>query len=121
VKLVFQEAESGALALWLTDQQGLPKLSSEVAVIELVRTCRRRDEEAEPSARRLLAGLDLVPLTPDLVEGACLARPAELRNLDAIHLACAVSLADALSYFVAYDAQLSSAAAAAGLSVMAPA
>lgn len=120
VKLVFEEAESGSLALWLTEQEGLPKLSSEAAVIELVRTCRRRDEEAEPYARRLLAGLDLVPLTSDLVDGACLARPPELRSLDAIHLACAVSLGDALSHFVGYDARLSSAATAAGLPVMSP-
>lgn len=90
-------------------------------MIELVRTCRRRDEQAEPCARRLLAGLDLVPLTRDLVEGACLVRPAELRGLDAIHLACAVSLTEAVSHFVAYDARLSLAAAAAGLPVMAPA
>jgi predicted nucleic acid-binding protein len=121
VKLVFDEVESGALALWLTGQGELPKLSSEVAVIELVRACRRRDTGAEPSARRLLAGLDLVPLAHDLVEGACLVPPAELRSLDAIHLACALSLADALSHFVVYDARLSSAASAAGLPVIAPA
>jgi uncharacterized protein len=109
------------LALWLTEQEGLPKLSSEVAVIELVRTCRRRDEAAEPTARQLLVGLDLVPLTRDLVEGACVVSPVELRSLDVIHLASAVSLADALSWFVAYDARLGSAAAAAGLPVIAPA
>ena len=76
MKLVFEEAESGALALWLTEQEGLPKLSSEVAVIELVRTCRRRDEAAEPAARQLLVGLDLVPLTRDLVEGAVSSVPS---------------------------------------------
>lgn len=121
MKLVFEEAESGALALWLTEQEGLPKLSSEVAVIELVRTCRRRDEAAEPAARQLLVGLDLVPLTRDLVEGACLLGPLELRSLDAIHLASAVALADALTWFVAYDARLGTAAATAGLPVIAPA
>ena len=121
VKLVFEEPESAALVRWLDERRDVPKLSSEVATIELVRTCRRRNLGALAGARQLLAGLDLIPLRADIVEGAALAEPVPLRSLDAIHLASALAVADALTGFVVYDARLRSAAEQAGLDVVAPA
>jgi uncharacterized protein len=121
VKLVFEEAESEALALWLDGQSDVPKLSAEVATIELVRACRRYDEAAVLAARELLAGLDLIPLTGDLVESAALAGPPELRSLDAIHLASASAVAQSITAFVVYDVRLASAAGELGLPVASPA
>ena len=51
VKLVFEEAESEALGGWLGERSDLPKLSAEVATVELVRTGRRYDEAALAAAR----------------------------------------------------------------------
>ena|SRR6266545_3013270 len=47
-------------------------------------------------------------------------RPAELRTLDAIHLATALSLGEDLGVLCAYDARLGDASAAAGVEVVAP-
>lgn len=121
VKLLFEEAESEALAGWLDERSGVPKLSSEVATIELVRTCRRYNEDALPIARELLIGLDLIPLTSDLVEGAALIGPTELRSLDAIHLASASAVTESLTALVVYDLRLASAATELGFPVVAPA
>lgn len=121
MKLVFDEAESDALSQWLAERRDVPKLSSQIASIELIRTCRRRDEGASGGARQVLAGLDLVPLAAGLVEQAAMVGPAGLRTLDAIHLASALSVSEDLIAFVVYDTRLASAAADAGLEVIAPA
>jgi predicted nucleic acid-binding protein len=120
VKLVFEEAESDALAQWLADRQAMPKFSSELTTIELVRTCRRRDADAVVGARQVLAGLDLIPLTADLVESASSIGPPDLRSLDAIHLSSALLISEDVTAFVAYDVRLKTAALAAGLEVVAP-
>jgi uncharacterized protein len=120
VKLVFEEAESAQLVRWLADRSDDPKLSSEVATIELVRTCRCRDPGSEAGVRQLLRGLDLVPVTTELIERATLVGPPELRSLDAIHLASVLSFREDVTHVVVYDARLSGAVAAAGLEVVAP-
>ncbi len=120
VKLVFEETESDALAQWLADRQSMPKFSSELTTIELVRTCRRRDADAVVGARQVLAGLDLIPLTADLVESASSIGPPDLRSLDAIHLSSALLISEDVTAFVAYDVRLKTAALAAGLEVVAP-
>jgi predicted nucleic acid-binding protein len=121
VKLVFEEPESNALAQWLADRDETPKISSQLATIELIRACRRRDEEAVAEARVLLEGIDLVPLTGDLIEHAAAVGPRELRSLDAIHLASARSIREDVTALVAYAARLQTAAVAAGFQVAAPA
>ncbi|MGH9100323.1 MAG: type II toxin-antitoxin system VapC family toxin [Acidimicrobiales bacterium] len=120
VKLVFEEAESTALLDWVEQRTELPKLTSAVAAIELVRTCRRLAAAAVPAARLLLRGLDLIPLSEEVAEAAALCDPAELRTLDAIHLSSALALGDGVSAFVAYDRKLGAAARDAGLAVVSP-
>ncbi len=51
VKLVFEEVESTALVRWLEERRDLPKLSSQIATIELLRTCRRDDDTPVSAAR----------------------------------------------------------------------
>lgn len=53
---------SEALAAWMAERDVVAKVSSEVAAIELVRACRRVDDDAVGPARQLLAGMDLVPM-----------------------------------------------------------
>jgi len=121
VKLVFEEPESDALANWLAERQDLPKVSSELSSIEVLRACRRVDDGAVMAARQLLAGLDLFPMTGNIIEQAAVVGPGELRSLDAIHVATAMTVAASSSVFVAYDIRLSAAAQEAGLEVAAPA
>lgn len=121
VKLVFDEAESAALVEWLTLRADVPKVSSDLSTIELLRTCRRVDEGAVEGANLLLGGIDLLPMDRAIVEKAASLVPTELRSLDAIHLACALSVKTSLTALVAYDVRLCSAAADAGIEVVSPA
>src|SRR5487761_2494616 len=92
VKLLFDEPESSALTDWLTRKNEIPKVSSDLSTVELLRTCQRIDESLVDDARRLLDGVDLVPIDHVIVEQAANMIPYELRSLDAIHLASALSL-----------------------------
>ena len=121
VKLVFEETESAALAEWLTVRADVPKVSSDLSTIQLLRTCRRVDEDAVEGANLLLGGIDLLPMDRAIVEKAANLVPTELRSLDAIQLASALSVKANLTALVAYDARLCSAAAEAGIEVVSPA
>jgi uncharacterized protein len=121
VKLVFDETESAALAEWLTVRADVPKVSSDLSTIELLRTCRRVDEDTVEGANLLLGGIDLLPMDRAIVEKAATLVPTELRSLDAIHLASALSVKASLTALVAYDVRLCSAAAQAGIEVVSPA
>ncbi len=121
VKLVFDETESAALAEWLTLRADIPKVSSDLSTIELLRTCRRVDEGAVEGAVLLLGGIDLLPIDRAIVEKAATLVPTDLRSLDAIHLASALSVKANLTALVAYDVRLCSAAAEAGIEVVSPA
>jgi uncharacterized protein len=120
VKLVFDESESAALAEWLTGMADTPKVSSDLSTIELLRTCRRVDEDAVEGANLLLRGIDLLPIDRAIVEKAATLVPSELRSLDAIHLASALSVKANLTALVAYDIRLCTAAAEVGIEVVSP-
>jgi uncharacterized protein len=124
VKLVREEAESGALRAYLADAD---LVSSELVLTEIPRAVRRAvaQDPALPldllleRAGRLIDVLALRPLDRDLLAGAgALAEPA-LRALDAIHVASAVDL-DPIEAFVSYDERQGAAARLAGLRTMAP-
>ncbi len=120
LKLVFEEPESAALDNWLSARSDLPVVSSELAKVEVVRACRPMEANALPGARALLAALDLIPLTGDVLDDAADVGETLLPSLDAIHLASALTIRDELSAFIAYDLRLGDAAAFAGLPVMRP-
>ena len=120
LKLVFEEAESATLDRWLSDQATAMLASSELARLEVLRSCRRVDPQSLATAGALLDGLDLVPLSTHLLNDAAEVGSDALRSLDAIHLASALSLGDALEVLVVYDHRLAAAATAAGLRVVSP-
>lgn len=120
LKLVNDEPESLALEEWVSARAGTPVVSSELAKLEVLRGCRRVNERSLPAARVLLAGLNLIPLTSDLVEAAAVAGEPLLRTLDAIHLVSAASIRPDLSAFIVYDRRLHTAAADAGLQPLSP-
>jgi predicted nucleic acid-binding protein len=78
-----------------------------------------RSIELVETARSIIARLHLVPLNNRLLDAAATKLPPELRTLDAIHLAAAMTAPD-LRAIVTYDRQLADAAATAGLAVVAP-
>jgi predicted nucleic acid-binding protein len=97
-----------------------PWFSSELVRVEVPRGVWRANERLLPAARQVIAGLNLIPLTAGLLDRAALLRPPELRSLDAIHLASALTLGLDLTAFVAYDRRLQTAAGAERLPVVAP-
>jgi len=120
VKLVAREEESEALLEFLSSRP--ERVSSILARIELARALRRA--AAPPSlarrAEQLLRRIALLRLWGAVADAAARVDPPELRSLDAIHLASALSVRDDLEVLVSYDRRLSAAAAEAGLPVARP-
>lgn len=120
LKLVFDEVESPALETWLEERVGAGLVSSELARVEVLRSCRRIDAGALPTARTLLAGIDLLPVTTAVIDGAAELDAVHLRSLDAIHLASALTLGRDLTTVVAYDRRLADATTELGLPTESP-
>ena len=124
VKLLREEAETGALRVYL---KGADVVSSELILTEIPRAVRRAaaHDPALPldllleRTSELVDAVALRPLDRALLAGAgALAEPA-LRALDAIHVISAVELAP-VEAFVTYDERQAAAARLAGLRTMAP-
>lgn len=120
LKLVHVERETSALREWLDSRPDVPLVSSELARVEVPRATRRVNEAALPAASAVLAALDLLPMTTELLNAAGDIGAPGLRSLDAIHLASASSMGAALTSFVVYDHRLAEAAATAGLDTVMP-
>ena len=119
LKLILAEVESSALEAWLT---GLNTdwVSSELAHTEVMRGIRRWAPRLEQVGDEVLAQTLLMPITTATHLTAAALRPPELRTLDAIHLSCALAVAEDLTHFVAYDKRLLGAARRAGLTTASP-
>jgi predicted nucleic acid-binding protein len=118
VKLAVAEEESAALHGALREWPR--RVSSRLAVVEVVRTVRRRDPAREPLVRNVLAGVALVAIGDRVLAAAARLEPVGVRSLDAIHLATALRLGHDLAAFVSYDARQLEAAEALGLPVTSP-
>ena len=120
VKLILTEPESEALKLYLDDYD--EHTSSGLARVEVFRAIRRTGDDPRTAehAERILSRMGLLALSDSVLADAATQDPQELRSLDAIHLATALSL-DGLDTFVTYDRRLADAAREAGLSVASPA
>lgn len=108
VKLVVRERESDALETYLGDAE---IVSSQIAHVEVPRAAFVRTGKSEVLARAesLLSTFSLVPLDEELRRSAARARPADLRSLDAIHLASCLRLRARLDAIVCYDRRLTAA------------
>src|SRR6266545_2956710 len=104
VKLLVPEAEANALRELLRSWP--ERVSSVVARIEVQRVARRIGDRAVRRARSVLSRIALVDLDEPVVRVAAALDPVELRTLDAIHLATAISLGGDLGAFCAYDVRL---------------
>jgi len=120
VKLVSTEPESPALRRYLEGHAADTRFTSALTRTELIRTVSRHGPAAAVAhARRLLTRLDIVALTTRLLDVAAVLPPAELRTLDAIHLAAAQTALD-LRALVTYDARMAATAIQAGVVVAQP-
>ncbi|SRR5712691_480378 len=120
-KLVHPEAESAALAVFLTERIGMPLVSSGLLYPELIRAVTRHRPAFAARAVSLLQRVMRVPATADILAAAATIGNPALRTLDAIHLATAMTIATEVASFACYDKRLSDAARALGLTVDAPA
>ena len=118
VKLVIPEPESAALRDELS--QWDRHVSSALARVEVVRACARVDPKARGTAERVVRALDLIAVEEALLDEAARISPVELRSLDAIHLASALLLGDALGVAIAYDERMLQALDASGLATASP-
>lgn len=118
VKLVVSEPESSALRRYLRRRR--PLVSSALARAEVARALLPLGEPAGRRGQEVLARLELIRVGDRVLAAAGLLPPAELRTLDAIHLATAQQLGGDLARLITYDQRMHASAAAAGCPVVAP-
>lgn len=110
LKLVVRETETADLLNLLRDYPD--RASSALARVEVLRAVRRaRGSPAE--LRRAVDVLDriaLIRIDDDILVRASELEPAEVRSLDAIHLATVLSIGGDLTGLVTYDARMIAAA-----------
>ncbi len=110
IKLVIREAESAALIEFLRHR--LQRTSSAVARVEVLRSLHRAGatEAERDHAVEILRRLALIRINDAILESAAELEPFDLRSLDALHLASALSLQPDLEGVVTYDKRLAAAA-----------
>jgi predicted nucleic acid-binding protein len=119
VKLVVREAESAALRRYLRRRR--PLVSSALARTEVARAVLALGTAAAKQAREVLARIDLARISDRVLEVAATVLPADVRSLDAIHLATAALLGPDVRRLVTYDERMAAAARAQGWTVVSPA
>lgn len=119
VKLIIAEPQSPALRRHLRRRR--PLVSSALARTDVLCALLPEGELGLTRARSVLARLELVRLNDRLLSAAGELLPAELRSLDAIHLATARELGSDLGQLVGYDDQMLSAAQLLGITTASPA
>ena len=119
VKLFKAEPETvalhGALGDWPV------QVASELIRVEAICTARRLgDKDVLVRAQAAVERINLIPLTPEIVERATDAYTPPLRAMDAIHLATALTMREDLAAMFVYDNDLHAAARAHDLNPLAP-
>jgi predicted nucleic acid-binding protein len=118
VKLAVREPESAALRRYLQRRQ--PLVSSALARTEVLRALLPAGNEAVARGRSVLQRLDLIRVNDRVLNAAGMLPPAELRPLDAIHLATAQQLGEERGIIVTYDDRMAAAAKRLGYRTVQP-
>lgn len=118
VKLAVRETESAALRRYLRRRS--PLVSSSLARTEVLRALLPAGGDAVVAGRKVLTRLDLVRISNTVLNEAATLLPADIRSLDAIHLATASRLGRDLGPIVTYDDRMAEAARQLGHRVVAP-
>src|SRR5215469_11053847 len=120
LKLVLPETETAGLELWIAERAGVPRVSSKLLRIEMLRTVASTAPQRMNRANGVLSPVALVSMD-DVASTAEVIGDRKLRSVDAVHLATAHDLRAELTAFVCYDKRLRDSAHALGLPVEAPA
>lgn len=120
VKLVVSEPETPALLSFLRSRSD--RVSSALARVEVSRAIRRARLGSSHRRRafEVLERIALIRIDEGVLDRAAELEPADLRSLDAIHLATALSLEPHLAGIVTYDRSFAAAARKTKLPVHAP-
>lgn len=119
MKLVVEEPESAALRRFV--EASKPRLATcELAIVELLRAVRVAAAGADGirRARQELDATEVLDVDRELLETAVSWTSAQVRSLDAIHLASALRIG--AREMLVYDRRLAQAAEGAGLEVLSP-
>jgi predicted nucleic acid-binding protein len=116
-KFVRVEPETTPLRRWLASRRWI---LSDLHRTELRRAATRAGGRAPARAERLLAESDVIRVDADVFDRAGRLLSLDLRSLDALHLAAALTLGSDLAGIVVYDERLRSAAVSAAIEVAAP-
>jgi len=118
VKLLAQEPESDELAGYLA---GIPTwVASSLAVVEVGRAVGRHPDVDPSRVFQLFDALVLVDADRRILGRAAGLAPADLRSLDAIHVATAIEVRDSIDAVITYDDRLAKAARVHGFEAVAP-
>lgn len=86
-----------------------------------MRAVRRVAPELTNSADAVAAQISVIEISEPIRRRAALLEPARVRSLDALHLATAIEVGDALDAVITYDTRMAETARSLGLAVIAPA
>lgn len=120
LKLVVPEAETQQLESWLAQRAGIPRVSSRLLRIEMLRAVARSAPHRMSRANVILSAITLLSID-DIASTAESVGSTTLRSLDAIHLATAQTVGTVLTAFACYDKRLCDSARSLGLPVESPA
>jgi uncharacterized protein len=118
VKLAVHEPESSSLLRCLRRRR--PLACSSLARVEVARALMPLGPDAVARGDEVLGRIDLVRINERVLRAAGTLKPAELRSLDAIHVATAQMFGAELRGIVTYDQRMAAAAKAQGLRVAHP-
>ena len=85
-----------------------------------MRAVRRVAPELTKHADEVVAQVSVIEVGEPIRARAALLEPATIRSLDALHLATAIEIGDALDALITYDARMAETARSLGLAVIAP-
>ena len=118
VKLCWPEAESPALLEYLRDWP--LRVSVVLLLTEALRAAQRQPAARIQQMQGLLQRMPLLEVDRALFRQAGLMGPSNMRSLDAVHVAAAMSLGPDLGAVVTYDDRMIAVAALFGLPVASP-
>ena len=124
IKLVHAETHSRELGEWLQQSEHENLISSALILVETHRAVRRIEPSLASRANHVLSGIHHIAMATPILERAAAFPSADLRSLDAIHLATATYVRDeglaAIDAFVTYDVRLATLATEHGLRTVSP-
>jgi len=119
VKLAVAEVESAALRRYL--RRRAPLVVSALARTEVARALLPLGSAAVQRGHEVLSRIELIRVSDRILLDAGSLLPAQLRSLEAIHLATMRKLGGSVRRVVTYDSRMAAAVSAMGMTTVAPA